>query len=82
MQPGGAVAAAHVQPKQSETFTAIEDVLDLRVGRQGMRLAPGESATVEAGTAQEHPRRDAARVVAGCGATYKPAGRSANPIPA
>ena len=34
VQPGGAVAAAHVHPKQSETFTAIEGVLDLRVGKR------------------------------------------------
>ena len=38
VQPGGAVAAAHVHPKQSETFTAIEGVLDLRVGKQRIRL--------------------------------------------
>lgn len=53
VQPGGAVAAAHVHPKQSETFTAIEGVLALRAGKQRLRLAPGESATVEAGTAHK-----------------------------
>jgi quercetin dioxygenase-like cupin family protein len=51
VQPGGAVAAAHVHPKQTETFTAIEGVLDLRVGKQRLRLTQGESATVEPGTA-------------------------------
>ena len=53
VQPGGAVAAAHVHPTQSETFTAIEGVLDLRVGKQRIRLVSGESATVEAGTAHK-----------------------------
>jgi quercetin dioxygenase-like cupin family protein len=53
VQPGGAVAAAHVHPKQSETFTAIEGTLDLRVGKQRIRLTQGESATVEAGTAHK-----------------------------
>jgi quercetin dioxygenase-like cupin family protein len=53
VQPGGFVAAAHVHPQQSETFTAIEGTLDLRVGKQRMRLTQGESATVEAGTAHK-----------------------------
>ena len=35
VQPGGFVAAAHVHPKQTETFTAIEGTLDLRVGDEG-----------------------------------------------
>jgi mannose-6-phosphate isomerase-like protein (cupin superfamily) len=51
VQPGGFVAAAHVHPSQSETFTAIEGTLDLRVGGKRVRLEQGESATVEAGTA-------------------------------
>ena len=53
VQPGGAVAAAHVHPKQSETFTAIEGTLSLRVGRERMQLERGESAVVEAGTAHK-----------------------------
>jgi quercetin dioxygenase-like cupin family protein len=53
VQPGGFVAAAHVHPNQSETFTAIEGTLDLRVGRTRVRLERGESAVVEAGTAHK-----------------------------
>jgi quercetin dioxygenase-like cupin family protein len=50
VQPGGFVAAAHVHPQQTETFTAIEGTLDLRVGRKRTRLERGESAVVEPGT--------------------------------
>jgi mannose-6-phosphate isomerase-like protein (cupin superfamily) len=51
VQPGGAVAAAHVHPRQSETFTTVEGTLNVRVGKELLRLGQGESATVEAGTA-------------------------------
>ena len=51
--PGGAVAAAHVHPKQSETFTGLEGTLSLRVGRERMQLERGESAVVEPGTAHK-----------------------------
>jgi mannose-6-phosphate isomerase-like protein (cupin superfamily) len=50
VRPGGFVAAAHIHPSQSETFTAVDGVLDLRVGRDRVRLERGESATVAAGT--------------------------------
>ena len=53
VQPGGAVAAAHIHPKQTETFTAIEGTLSLRVGRKRLALERGESAVVEAGTAHK-----------------------------
>jgi quercetin dioxygenase-like cupin family protein len=53
VQPGGAVAAAHIHPKQSETFTSIEGSLSLRVGRERLQLERGESAVVEAGTAHK-----------------------------
>ena len=53
VQPGGFVASAHVHPKQSEAFTVVEGTLDLRVGKDRVRLTAGESATVEAGTAHK-----------------------------
>ena len=53
VQPGGAVAAAHIHPRQSETFTSLEGTLSLRVGREQRELERGESAVVEAGTAHK-----------------------------
>jgi mannose-6-phosphate isomerase-like protein (cupin superfamily) len=50
VRPGGSVAAAHIHPSQSETFTTVEGALDLRVGGERVRLEPGESATVAPGT--------------------------------
>jgi quercetin dioxygenase-like cupin family protein len=50
VQPGGFVAAAHVHPNQTETFTGIEGTLELRVGRTRRTLERGETAVVEPGT--------------------------------
>jgi quercetin dioxygenase-like cupin family protein len=50
VRPGGFVAAAHIHPSQSETFTALEGALDLRVGGGLVRLEAGATATVAAGT--------------------------------
>src|SRR3954471_21900197 len=49
VRPGGFVAAAHIHPSQSEEFTTVEGTLDLRAGRNRMRLEAGESAFVEPG---------------------------------
>ncbi len=49
VRPGGFVAAAHIHPSQSEEFTTVEGTLDLRAGRNRMRLEAGESAIVEPG---------------------------------
>jgi quercetin dioxygenase-like cupin family protein len=51
VRPGGFVAAAHIHPSQSETFTLLEGLLDLHVGSELVRLAAGETATVAPGTA-------------------------------
>ena len=51
VQPGGAVAAAHVHPAQSERFAVAEGTLALKVGREELTLVPGEVAIVEPGTA-------------------------------
>jgi mannose-6-phosphate isomerase-like protein (cupin superfamily) len=49
VRPGGFVAAAHVHPYQTERFEALAGRLGMRHGKKRMGLAPGESATVEAG---------------------------------
>ena len=53
VQPGGAVAAAHIHPAQSERFAVAEGTLTLKVGREQLTLGPGEVAIVEAGTAHK-----------------------------
>jgi quercetin dioxygenase-like cupin family protein len=50
VQPDGFVAAAHVHPSQSERFAVAAGKLGLRIGRKAITLAPGEVATVSAGT--------------------------------
>jgi mannose-6-phosphate isomerase-like protein (cupin superfamily) len=50
VQPGGAVAAAHVHPSQSERFAVVSGTLGLRVGRKRLELGQDEVATVEPGT--------------------------------
>ena len=53
VQPGGAVAAAHVHPAQSERFAVAEGTLALKVGRKQLELGPGDVAIVEPGTAHK-----------------------------
>ena len=53
VQSGGAVAAAHVHPAQSERFAVAEGTLALKVGHEQLTLRPGEVAIVEAGTAHK-----------------------------
>jgi quercetin dioxygenase-like cupin family protein len=53
VQPHGFVAAGHVHPFQSERFTVAAGRLGLKVGRRTMTLGPGQTATVEAGTAHQ-----------------------------
>ena len=53
VQPGGAVAAAHVHPAQSERFAIAEGTLALKVGRKQLELGPGDVAIVEPGTAHK-----------------------------
>jgi quercetin dioxygenase-like cupin family protein len=50
VQRDGFVAAAHVHPSQSERFAVAVGQLGLRVGQTKTTLAPGEVATVAAGT--------------------------------
>jgi mannose-6-phosphate isomerase-like protein (cupin superfamily) len=53
VQPGGAVAAAHVHPAQSERFAVAEGTLALKVGRKQLELGPGDVAIVEPRTAHK-----------------------------
>ena len=38
VEPGGAVAAAHVHPYQAETFTVLEGTLGMKRGREKLEL--------------------------------------------
>jgi len=53
VEPGGAVAAAHLHPHQSERFEVVEGKLGMKAGRKKLELGPGESVTVEPGTAHK-----------------------------
>jgi mannose-6-phosphate isomerase-like protein (cupin superfamily) len=50
VEPGGAVAAAHVHPYQTEIFTVVEGRLGVKRGREKLELGPGEAATIDPGT--------------------------------
>jgi mannose-6-phosphate isomerase-like protein (cupin superfamily) len=50
VEPGGAVAAAHVHPYQTETFTVVEGRLGVERGREQLELGPGEVAVIDPGT--------------------------------
>src|SRR4029078_9478635 len=53
VQPGGAVAAAHVHPAQSERFAVAEGTLALKVGRKQFERGAGDFAIVEPETARK-----------------------------
>ena len=53
VQPGGAVAAAHVHPAQTERFAVQEGTLGLKLGEEELTLGAGQVALVEAGTAHK-----------------------------
>jgi quercetin dioxygenase-like cupin family protein len=50
VEPGGAVAAAHVHPAQTERFAVAEGTLGLKLRGEKLTLGPGEVVIVEAGT--------------------------------
>ena len=50
VEPGGAVASAHVHPYQTEIFTVLEGRLGVERGREKLELAPGEVAMIDPGT--------------------------------
>ncbi len=50
VEPGGAVAAAHVHPYQTEIFTVVEGRLGVKRGREKLEFGPGEVAMIDPGT--------------------------------
>jgi len=50
VEPGGAVASAHVHPFQTEIFTVIEGRLGVKRGREKLELGAGEVAMIDPGT--------------------------------
>ena len=51
VEPGGAVASAHVHPYQTEDFTVNAGTLGLKRGREKLVLGEGASVHIEAGVA-------------------------------
>jgi len=47
VQPGGAVAAAHFHPLQTEHFEVLEGTLGMRRGKEKVELTAGEDIVVE-----------------------------------
>jgi quercetin dioxygenase-like cupin family protein len=50
VEPGGAVAAAHVHPYQSERFEVLSGTLGVKAGGERQELAAGASVVIEPGT--------------------------------
>jgi mannose-6-phosphate isomerase-like protein (cupin superfamily) len=50
VEPGGAVASAHVHPFQMEVFTVLEGRLGVKRGREKLELEPGQVALIDPGT--------------------------------
>ena len=51
VEPNGAVAAAHVHPKQEETFEVLAGELEFRLGKRTFVAKAGDRVLVPAGTA-------------------------------
>ena len=50
VEPGGAVAAAHVHPYQTERFEVLSGTLGVKAGGERQELAAGASVVIEPGT--------------------------------
>lgn len=50
VEPNGAVAAAHLHPKQEERFEVLAGELEFRVGKHTIVAKPGDRILVPAGT--------------------------------
>jgi quercetin dioxygenase-like cupin family protein len=50
LQPGAAVAAAHVHPYQTERFQVLAGTVGMKVGRKRVEAGPGDVVIVDAGT--------------------------------
>jgi quercetin dioxygenase-like cupin family protein len=53
VQPNGAVAAAHMHPYQTETFSVVSGTLKFRLGKETVTATAGDVVTVEPGTAHK-----------------------------
>jgi mannose-6-phosphate isomerase-like protein (cupin superfamily) len=53
LQPGAAVAAAHVHPRQEERFEVLAGSVGFRRGREEVIAGPGDVVVVPAGTAHK-----------------------------
>src|SRR5581483_9550720 len=53
VEPGGAVATAHVHPYQTEIFTVVSGRLGVKRGREKLELGPGEVAMIDPGVAHK-----------------------------
>ena len=62
VRPNGFVAAKHVHPYQSERFEVVSGTLTMTVGRKKIELGPGESYTVEPGSAHKFENKGDAEV--------------------
>jgi mannose-6-phosphate isomerase-like protein (cupin superfamily) len=51
VDPGGAVASAHVHPYQTEIFTVNAGTLGVKRGRERLALGEGATVQIDAGTA-------------------------------
>jgi quercetin dioxygenase-like cupin family protein len=50
VEPNGAVAAAHVHPRQEERFEVLAGELEFRLGKRKLVAKPGDRVLVPAGT--------------------------------
>jgi quercetin dioxygenase-like cupin family protein len=53
VEPGGFVAAAHMHPYQTETFTVLVGTVAFEAGGKEIVAGPGETVVVEPGTAHK-----------------------------
>jgi quercetin dioxygenase-like cupin family protein len=53
LQPGAAVAAAHVHPYQTERFQVLSGKVGMKVGRKRVVAGPGDVVIVDAGTSHK-----------------------------
>jgi quercetin dioxygenase-like cupin family protein len=53
VEPNGTVAAAHLHPYQTETFTVLEGEVTFRLGRRKVVAKTGETVVVEPGAAHK-----------------------------
>jgi mannose-6-phosphate isomerase-like protein (cupin superfamily) len=53
VEPHGAVAAAHLHPRQTERFEVVSGIVGFRIGRKTIEAQAGDVLVVEPGTAHK-----------------------------